>query len=632
MRFRAFVISSILLFVATILAVWVDYDKDWKKYQKDFNKLEYNKTQDEYESAKKFVDSNPDFQKLSASLRTSEEKVNSSTVKEQQKDLEEKIRKLKYENYTTEREAKFTKSRLDAVEYQIVKNNNIGANTASLVAKRDEMKDLWEKQKQVNVEAKGRLTKAQDELAALTADYMGLKAKYDEKMTEVALLEKKLDGIAKRPLEIQQVLVPELNNAVDRCMSCHMAANKDGFEDKKYPLVFRTHPNRELYLVKHNVKDFGCVVCHQGQGLATTKPEVAHGWVEFWDKPMLKGKQVESSCVKCHKTMDEIADNAQFLSKGKDIVTASNCLACHKVEGQQVAPRNAPPLIQAASKLNPSWLVNWVENPRHYLPKSKMPTFPFNKDQATAIATYVLSSSDNTYGLKKNVVPDPSMVKEGEKLFVAKTCNTCHSIRGVGGSVGPDLGRVGSKDNPTWMFNWIKNPRSYHPTTVMPTFGLSDHDVMALVSYLQTFKWDNMPDYSLNLDNKDIADKGKDLMKNHGCASCHNVVGLEANQIAPELTGIFAKDIHKFDFGYAHKDPERGIYHARESYIYNKIRTPWLYQDFVKARMPRFWFTDDQTSAVYTYIKSITDKNDDIPYKYIYKPKSSVEESNEEVK
>lgn len=458
----------------------------------------------------------------------------------------------------------------------------------------------------------------------------------------VDILDKKLESIDKRPLEVQQILVPELNNTVDRCISCHMAVNKDGFEDKKYPKVFQTHPNRELFLVKHNIKDFGCVVCHQGQGLATTKPDVAHGWVEFWDKPMLKGKQVEASCIKCHKTTDEIADTALFFMKGKDLVSASNCFACHKVEGQPVTPRNGPPLLQAASKLNPAWMVNWVENPRHYLPKSKMPTFPFGKEEAIALTAYVLSSSDSNYGEKKNIVPRPELVKVGEKLFVTKTCNTCHAIKGVGGPVGPDLGRIGSKANPTWMFNWIKNPRTYHPTTIMPILGLSDDEALALVSYLQSFKWEQMPAYQVDLNNKQLAEKGKELIKNYGCASCHKIAGMEGvHQVAPDLTGIFDKDIHKFEFGYSNKEPEKGVVlqtkefefgysfkepekgvlHTKESYIYNKIRTPWVYGDFVKLRMPRFWFSDEEVDAVYTYLMGVTGKYENMPYKYIYKPK-----------
>lgn len=628
MKFRLFVISSVLLFVATLMAVWVDFDREWKKYQADFNTIEYNKTKAELEELKKSLDSDPEFKKIEAQFKSSEEKINSPDAKQKQDETNAKLAKLKYNLYVAERDAKFTKSTIGSIDYQISRVASEGKSTDALNAQKEQLAAKYAEQQKVAVAAQAEVDKATKESADAEKDYLAIKSKFEDKYLKIDLLEKKMTGIKNRPIEIQQVLAPQLNNTVDRCMTCHMGANKDGFEDKKYPKVYQTHPNRELFLVKHDVKDFGCVVCHQGQGLSTKKDE-AHGWVPYFDKPMFKGKQVEASCIKCHKTTDDIP--AEFFNKGKELVSTSNCFACHKVEGQPAGLRNGPPLVQAASKLNPSWTVNWVENPRHYLANSKMPTFPFGKEEAVAITTYLLSTSDPNYGAKKNVQVDPALASQGEKVYAAKGCNSCHAIKGVGAAVGPDLGRVAAKANPTWMFNWIKNPQSYHPGTVMPNLGLTDQETLAVVSWLQQNKWEGLPQAQVDLNNKELAAKGKELMKTYNCASCHNVVGLEAGQNAPELTGEAEKDIHKFDFGYAHRDEERGVYHLRESYIYNKVRTPWVYDDFVKGKMPRFWFTDDQTSAVYTYIMGVTGKHDTIPYNYIYKPKN-VEESNEESK
>lgn len=628
MRFRAFVISSIILFIASIVAVWKDFDKDWKKYQVSFNKIEYEETKAQLEELKTSMSSDSEFKNLEASLKESESKLASPEVIKKQKDLEAQLSKLKFETYLKERDAKFTKSTLDSLEYQKSKTLATGANAESILSKIEELKAKLAEQKKIADDAKANQTKVEEEIKSISKDYTDLKAKYDDKLSKVDLLEKKLDSIAKRPLEIKQIIIPELKT-VDRCMTCHTTVDRDGFEDKKYPKVFQTHPNKDLYLVKHNIKDFGCVSCHQGQGLATTKPEVAHGWVPFWDKPMYQGKQAEASCIKCHKSTDDIG--ADFFNKGKELVATSNCLACHKLEGQPVAPKNGPPLVQAASKFNDKWLVKWIENPRHYLSKSKMPSFPTTPEDAKAIATYILSSSDSNYGAKKNIVPNPSLAPQGEKVFQAKGCATCHAVKGVGGAVGPDLGKIASKTNPTWLFNWVKDPRSYHPTTLMPNLGLTDQEALSVVSWLQQYKSNDVLGDSIDVNNKEMADKGKKLMRDYSCASCHNVVGLENEQNCPELTGVSEKDLHKFDFGYSHLDPERGVLHTRESYIYNKIRNPWSYNDFVKGKMPRFWFSDEQASAVYTYIMGVTGNHESIPYRYIYKPKA-VEESNEEIK
>jgi len=628
MRFRIFVVSSVVLFLSVLLAVWVDFDREWKYYQRDFKKLEIQKTLSEIEQLKKSFDNDPEYKNLEEELRKEEEKVNSKQVLDKQKDLDKQISKTQFELYVAEREARFTKSNIDSVDYQIAKQTNIGKDISHLQSKKSELLAKWEEQKKYVEEIKSKYNNLVKEKNNIFSRYKELKSKYEDKISKIDTLTKKIDAIHKRPIKVNQILIPELNNTIDRCITCHQGINKDGFESKEYPKVFQTHPNKELYLVKHKLEDFGCVVCHQGQGIAT-KTDAAHGYIEFWDKPMLEGKQVEASCIKCHKTTDNIG--ADFFEKGREIVNASNCFACHKIDGMPEPVKNGPPLLQASSKLNHGWLLKWIENPRHYLPKSKMPTFNLTSDDAKAIASYILSSSDPNYGEKKNIIPKPELSSEGEKVYQAKGCASCHAIKGVGANVGPDLGRIASKTNPTWLFNWIKNPRSYHPTTVMPNLGLTDQETLAVVSYLQQFKWNNTElNQTIDLKDKKTIEKGKELIKAYGCASCHNIVGIEGQQNCPNLTNEMEKDIHKFDFGYSHLDPERGVFHLRESYVFNKIKNPAIYNDFVKGKMPNFWFTDEQANAVYTYIVGLTTDNSKIPAKYIYKEKS--EESNEETK
>jgi len=61
MRFRLFVISSILLFITAVLAVWKDFDKDWRRYQAEFNQVEASKTQDEIDAVKKSIENDPEL-------------------------------------------------------------------------------------------------------------------------------------------------------------------------------------------------------------------------------------------------------------------------------------------------------------------------------------------------------------------------------------------------------------------------------------------------------------------------------------------------------------------------------------------------------------------------------------------
>ena len=96
----------------------------------------------------------------------------------------------------------------------------------------------------------------------------------------------------RRP-EIQQAIVTSFGDTrVDRCTTCHMAADDPRFE--KYGEPLRSHPySIALGDVQHNGRwerrhkfaDFGCTVCHGGQGRGLEQ-EFSHGADESWPDPL----------------------------------------------------------------------------------------------------------------------------------------------------------------------------------------------------------------------------------------------------------------------------------------------------------------------------------------------------------
>jgi len=599
-RFKIFIISSIVLLFSSILAIYKDSNREWKYYQKEFKKLEYKKTQDELNNLGKQLESNIKYIDLKNNFQKAEKEYFLYKKSSEYKNSKKKLEKLYYELYKVEQNINFSKSESRSLEYKIIKSKSENLSTESLQDKKQELTSQLDEfktsQKAINQELL-----ALGLNSPLEEKYNSLKSEYEKANLQKIILEKNLQNIKHRPLKIEQILIPE-KNTIDRCITCHQAINKDGFGES-YPKVFRTHPNREIYLVKHDVNKYGCVVCHGGQGIATTKDD-AHGYVKFWDKPMFEGQEVQSSCIKCHSdNMEEIP--TEFFSKGELIVNDSNCLTCHTLKGQDKVLKNAPPLTKIASKVNESWLANWVENPRYYLVKSKMPTALLEKSEILAISAYILNSSDSNYGAKKNILPKPEFIKAGKKIFDKNNCLSCHSIKGKGGTLAPDLSRVASKINSTWMFNWIKKPKEYNPITIMPQFEFSDKEIISLVSYLQTFKWDSLQKVNLQKDKKTL-EMGRLLSMQYGCTTCHDANAPEYRENAPDLTDLPKKDIHKFDFGYADRDKKRGVYHTRESWIFNNIKNPNNFNDFTKPKMPRFWLNDDEANAVYTYIMGIT--------------------------
>ena len=85
---------------------------------------------------------------------------------------------------------------------------------------------------------------------------------------------------------MRQLWLPELGR-VDRCVTCHLGYEWAGILPASLGVPLAPHPPLP-YLDAHPFPEFGCTVCHGGQGFATSTA-AAHGDVEDWDEPLLDG-------------------------------------------------------------------------------------------------------------------------------------------------------------------------------------------------------------------------------------------------------------------------------------------------------------------------------------------------------
>lgn len=82
-----------------------------------------------------------------------------------------------------------------------------------------------------------------------------------------------------------------------------------------------------------------------------------------------------------------------------------------------------------------------------------------------------------------NVLPAP----DGPGLFRREGCIYCHSFKGEGGSMAPDLTGVTKRRSKSWIRDQLKNPQKHNPGSKMPSFShLSRREVSALIKYLET--------------------------------------------------------------------------------------------------------------------------------------------------
>ncbi len=391
------------------------------------------------------------------------------------------------------------------------------------------------------------------------------------------------------PIGIKQIWNQEFNR-VDRCVTCHLGVKIPALRNAPQP--FRTHPN-----IYHDVEDFGCTICHEGQGPATEFRE-SLGRVKYWDKPIIPTEYMEGSCAKCHK--EENVPEAPTLNLGRRLILETNCVGCHKIGGYE--KQWVPRLDGIGSKVNRQWLVGWLKAPRNYFPKTRMPNFLLSEDEANNLADFLMAKKEFFDSVPLEPLParltsatedqKAKLVELGSTRFKEARCISCHSIEGKGGYVATDLGKVASKVSEQWLYNYIKNPKKFSPGVTMPRYRFSEEELIAVVAYMES----EFVDYDLeapppHTPDPDFAEKGLALFKKYNCSGCHALGDMSGpGEMAPDLTFIGSKKLYEIDFG------KSGIEQSLPSYLDTKLKTPRVFLPNLK--MPSFGFTDEEARAI----------------------------------
>ena len=404
---------------------------------------------------------------------------------------------------------------------------------------------------------------------------------------------------------IQQIWLPELG-VVDRCTTCHVGMKEASLTD------VATQPYRKHPVIPHNPDQFGCAVCHRGQGVATTVAE-AHSSTLAWEQPILPAKYIESSCGQCHR--GALAGTPQ-LNEGRRLLSREGCVHCHAVklpDGTSVKATDDPPsLSHIADKTTREWIFAWLKDPQAYATTASMPNFKLSDDDARDISAFLIANSTPVTGdsvvVSAKASSDPAA---GASLYGESFCASCHAVQNaagnlVGGDVGPELTRVGSKVKPEWAQAWLKNPRVYDPGTGMPHYRLTDAQVATLAGFLQA-KTDSdlLANVHLDAATPEQIAHGKRLVSDYGCASCHQIAGIKKPEnFAPELSRIGSKAVTQLIF-------LPGMQHTLPDYIAGKIKQPRAFATGLK--MPQYTFTSTQIDALTTALLSLNERSHTLP-------------------
>ena len=282
---------------------------------------------------------------------------------------------------------------------------------------------------------------------------------------------KRLALIRAQGIRLRQLMVPALDR-YDRCVTCHLGydpvltpAQETVYEDSPY----RARPS--ALHAAHPPEKFGCTVCHEGQGLATTVA-AAHGAVRHWEVPLRRGPILEASCAKCHSNLwDETAmPFTKSWRRGEALFQQLGCIGCHQIHGQggpisvDLAEETAgKPLsridfshtgLPDGERTLENWIrLHFVKDPWILVPgdpegkhneepvaPSGMPFFNLNREDADALTAFVLSLGDDRipsdYLARSAPRPVPAFrnaTERGRAVYEKYGCAACHAPDGTGG-------------------------------------------------------------------------------------------------------------------------------------------------------------------------------------------------------
>ncbi len=654
-----FVLMVAVLLVTAVWSIWDDNisRRPWKEYQVQWDRLAYDKYMKDAADEQHRLDADSEYQKVSKELAEARKERDSGASAAKLAALRGQLTDLNNVANDKDQLVRFTKSYLterwydynhavqereDPAPYK-KEIDQLNAELAQENIVSDKAKDNLQAVKDQIEALNSKVDSLTDQMKKLTAKRDDLLDKADTWMIPVKFRNTVLFRYPKIP-KIEQTAIDDFDrNAfdeaiarVDRCQSCHMGADKKGFENAPEP--FRTHSNFDQIILKHPPEKLGCTPCHDGQGPAVSSVRVAHGDDPDWDSPMLRGNKMQSRCTKCHIDVGSLVDAAGKpiavnWVEGERMFQQMGCAGCHLVAGYEDLPKIGPYLKLAAAKLDPSWTVRWIISPDDFRRYTRMPDFMFSRAQATALAAFILDSSSKNskewlaahpeLATLEADVNNPAFVEEGKGLFESVGCKGCHAIDvrehatpvGVVSGLGaghaftakdfaPNLSRIAEKTSAAWVYTWLKNPHDFSPHTAMPSLRLSDHEAEALTAFLMTHgKKREIHGIETVLKDPEQIKKGEALVRKYGCFGCHEIEGMDKeSRTGVELTTFGSKHLDELFFGNQTQIPE-----TWDQWTFHKLQNPRIYATRdVEQLMPKFHFASSDIRNLVVFLAGLT--------------------------
>ena len=248
--------------------------------------------------------------------------------------------------------------------------------------------------------------------------------------------------------------------------------------------------------------------------------------------PRMGAKMRESGIERARLTPAEAASLVAFVftaqyfdesgdaKRGETLFRTKSCVSCHSVGGQG---GSKAPALDSLKRVNSPVIVAtvmWNHAPamNEAFRRERITRPSLEGKDLLDIIAYVVAAARDGGGDTQQVIPGTP--ERGRVLFAEKKCASCHAVAGVGGKVGPDLGRAGHHISLTAfaarMWNHAPKMLAKMQELKIEAPTLTGQDMADVVAYLYTSRY-----FEANAS----ARRGAELVRSKGCLDCHAVAG-----------------------------------------------------------------------------------------------------------
>ena len=210
-----------------------------------------------------------------------------------------------------------------------------------------------------------------------------------------------------------------------------------------------------LRQARHQLADLNCVACHQsdasilmpeaqwrGPSLNGVGSRLQPAWMARWiaDPQSLRASSHMPQIFRGKGAAQNAAHIAAFLAQQRGSVTSSgdgnvkeggylfrelNCIGCHQINGEN---SDRISLLAMGQKYQPGALAAYLLAPEKHHEATAMPNFSLTSQEASDLASFLLSQGESDSESGDLSFGDPVM---GKQLIASSGCLQCHDLDGV---------------------------------------------------------------------------------------------------------------------------------------------------------------------------------------------------------